>query len=866
MRLVFLLLSIIFACQLSYGEQALVSKRIELPDEAVSKKVLDNGLVILAKASDPRDLAAIDIQIKVGSSLEGEYLGSGISHFVEHLLFKGTRTRKQGDIEREMKSLGGFLNAGTSMDSTDFHVTVPSENLEKALGILKDMLANASFDEREFKRERDVILKEIKLYNDQPENQAAKSLYRTAFITHPYRYPVIGFEERFLQLKRDDLIKYYNRMYVPNRMVVSVVGGVNGAMEMVEKEFKEFKPSDYQPVVTAEEPPQVMKRTVESKDDINLGYLAIGFHSTSIFDKDLFAMDVLAMILGRGNNSRLVSSLVKEKRLAYSVSSWNYTPRDPGLFVITALFDKKNAEEVQRQISEEINMIKSGQLADDEISSAKRMVLSDYIFSRQTLEEQSRDVSSNELLTGSYDFSRRYIDGIQSVTKEDVKDAAAGYLTERNMTVSLVMPRDIAQGTGKPERETPGIKDSIEKEILSNGLRVLLRENRKTPTVGITVAMLGGVGSEDAEDNGISNMASRMLLKGTSTLKEDMIKGAFDSMGGSISAFSGMSSFGVNISILKDDLDRGLGILHSILTDSVFPQDELDKEKELVLAAIKDDDDDIFQRGVNALRRDLYPDAPFGMRYLGEPGTVSAMTRDKLLKFYGTYSAANNIVISISGDIDKADLLKKISGLFKDMKRRDIPPSPATVKQISGVKARKISMDRDQSLLLNGFLTCGIRSDDRYPIDVICSILSGNSGRLFTELRDKMSLAYTLGCAPRFSMETGYLTFYVATTKEKLEESRRALLGQINAIRNAVVTDAELELAKRERLTGYEIDMQTNDFVSFQSAIDELYGIGHDNIFKYKEAISKVSKLDIKASADKYLDPGSCAEIEISPK
>lgn len=830
---------------------------------------MDNGLVILTKESQPAGLVAVDIEIRAGSSLEGEYLGSGISHLIEHMLFKGTNTRRSGDIERQIRALGGLINASTSLDSTGLRAAVPAENLPKTLAILKDMLANSVFDQKEFEREREVVLKEIKLHHDQPENRIIQELYETAYITHPYRYPIIGFEERFLRLKRDDLVKYYNRMYVPNRMVISVVGGLDpkSAAGAVEKEFGDFKPSDYQQVAVSAEPPQVGKRAIESETDINLAYLAMGFHSTSVFDSDMFAMDVLSMILGRGDNSRLVETLIKRERLAYSVSAWNYTPRDPGLFVINAVADKKNIAAVEAGIMDEIRNIKNGQIRDDELEAAKRMVLSDYIFSRQTVEEQAQDISGNELLTGNHDFSRIYVSGIQAVTKEDIKRLAGAYLTEGNLTAARLVGPDRAAGGGqKATGQRPGTGDSIQKYTLPNSLRILLRENRKTPTVGITVAMLGGIAAESASDNGISNLTSRMLLKGTSGRKEDMIKGAIDAMGGNISSYSGLNSFGINISILKSDIDTTLAILRDILTDSIFPQDELDKEKELVIAGIKDDEDDIFTRGSNALRKDLYPDSPYGMRYTGKMDTVMALGREDLLGFYRKYCVPNNMVISVSGDIDKETLLKKLTELFKNMRPKEVPAAAKPPAGPRKATAESIRMERDQSLLLEGFVACGIKESDRYSVETMCAILSGMSGRLFSELRDKMSLAYTLGCVPRFGLETGYIIFYIATTKDKLTESRKALLAQISDMRGGRVNDEELEHAKRELLTGFDIEMQANNFVTSQSAIDELYGLGPDNLYRYKEMIAKVSGNDINAAAKRYLDPNARAEIEISPK
>lgn len=848
------------------GAAGLAAKNIELSEEAVFKKVTENGLTILVKTTPPHDLASIDIRIRAGSSLEEEYSGSGISHFVEHMVFKGTRTRKAGDIEREVKSYGGLINGATSQDLTSFQVTVPSKNLRDCLHLLKDMLLDASFESGEFERERDVILKEIRLNNDEPQSAIVKLLYETAYIKHPYKYPVIGYEEEFKRLKREDLIKYYNRMYVPNRIVVTIVGGngdENAVISSVENEFKDFRPPDYRIEGQTFEPLQIGKRHLENAAQINLSYLALGFHSTSLLDKDLFAMDVLSMILGRGDNSRLNTVLFKEKGLIHSISSWNYTPRDPGLFVITALLDKENLDSAGRAIFYEIENLRNGTFGDKEVESAKRMALADYIFSRQTLEEEASGICENEILTGNFDFARRYVDGIQAVSKEDLRRVANKYLVDDNLTVVRLVPAGFKADTAKP-LNIPIAKGKIKKDTLPNGLRVLLREDRKTPSVSISLAISGGLSAEDRANNGISNLAARMLLKGTASRKENEIKGALESLGGTLEPFSGFDSFGINLAILKDDIDLALEIMRDILTNSVFPEDELDKEKALLLSMVKEEDDDIFKKGFYVLRKSLFVNHPYGLRLIGEEWSIKALTRDSLLNFYKTYCAAGNIVLSISGDIESEPLMEKIKEAFKDLKGAARPSVLNKSVSLDSVTSQAFKMDRDQSLIMIGFKTTGLMDPDRYALDILGSILSGSSGRLFSSLRGKRSLAYTLGCVQKLGVETGFIIFYAATTNDKISETRKALIDEIKSVKSQTVKDAELILAKRELDTSHKMDMETNDFISFQTALDELYGLGYDNIYKYEKGIEGVTGEDVKRVANKYLGLGAYAEIVIS--
>ncbi|MFH1190486.1 MAG: pitrilysin family protein [Candidatus Omnitrophota bacterium] len=416
---------------------------IVLPDEAVTKKVLDNGLTILAKYAPPNDLVAVDVKIKAGSSLEGEYLGSGISHLVEHMVFKGTASRPAGAIEKEVRSYGGIMNGSASSDVTDLYIVLPSENLPQAVAILKDMLLNARMDPSELASEKEVILKEMRLGKDEPQSRLIRALNATAYLSHPYKFPVIGYEANFNALTVDDVMKYYKTRYVPNRIIVTVVGGIDasGAISAVEKEFKDFRIADYGiPDAVPQEPPQIQPRSAAEHMETSLAYLAMGFHSTGLLNEDLFAMDALSVILGRGDNSRLNTALYKDKALVHTISAWNHTPRDPGLFTITAILDKDNLDRAEKQVMEELTRVRGELVSDRELDSAKRVLSADLIATLGTIQGQAGDISAGYALTGSGTFARRYIEGIRAVTKEDVKAVAERYLRADNLTTVRMLP------------------------------------------------------------------------------------------------------------------------------------------------------------------------------------------------------------------------------------------------------------------------------------------------------------------------------------------------------------------------------------------------------------------------------------------
>jgi zinc protease len=841
---------------------------LSIADEAVYRKTLENGLIILAKESPPKDLVAINITIKAGPSSEEEYTASGISHLVEHLVFKGTVSRKAGDIEKEICSYGGLINGAVSHDTTAYEVTVPVKYFTQSLSVLKDMLTNSVFDKAELEKERDVIIKEIKLNQDDPEKRLMTRLFESAYTSHPYRYPPIGYEKALKSLTRDDAVKYYNRRYIPNNMVIAVVGGVNArdAALKVENEFGRFRDPSYRPVNRGDrEPPQTGRRVIEEEAAVTLSYLALGFHSTGMLNKDLYALDVLSIVLGRGNNSRLNRLLLKDKREVHSISAWNYTPMDPGLFVITALLDKDNIKLAKRDILDEIKRIRSGDISDSELESAKRMVVGDHILSHETIELQAEDLSESEAIAGNSDLYARYVEGVNKVSKYDVRRVASQYLDEDNLTEVSLVPKggETLPGVSVPRALT---EEKFEKRTLANGLILLTRVNAKVPAVSFIVAFSGGLIAEDKSNNGISSLTAKMLLDGTKNRRESEIVSSVENRGGRISSFSGFNSFGLDLTALKDDTDPALELIKDLITNSVFAQDELAKEKALSVAVIRDEDDDIFERGALALRRMLFKDHPYGMRDTGEEESLRAISRDDLIRFYQSHCIPNNTVLAVSGDIDPEKVFKKVEALFKDLQRRDLIKPSKNAPAAGSPGSQTVKMDKEQALLMLGFKTVAMNSPDRYTLNVLSGLLSGRSGRLFIGLREKSGLVYTAGSMQKLGLDTGFILFYAATTIDKLDEVKRLLFNEISAMRQGLISEGELDAAKRELISSQDVLMETNAANSFQAALDELYGLGYDNLYKFENETNKVTKYDIIRVAGKYLDMSSCAEVVIKPE
>ncbi|MBU0567362.1 insulinase family protein, partial [bacterium] len=810
----------------------------------------------------------LQLWVKAGSIFEEEYTGSGISHYVEHMLFKGTKKRRPGEIAGAIRSLGGEINAYTSYEKTVYHISLPSKHYGEALEILADAAMNSSFDKKELEKEQEVILKEINMGEDDPSRKISRLLWQEAFRVHPYKYPVIGDEQLFLRLKRDDLLKYYRRMYRPDNMILVMVGDFKReeALGKAEEVFANFRQEPAKPIYVPSEPSQTGEREITKEKEVNITHLRMAFHIPDITSVDLFGLDTLAILLGQGRSSRLYQEIKEKKGLVHSISAYSYTPLYPGLFVVSATLDFENLEKAKEAILEELERLKKEDVQEEDLSKARENVLSDYLFSKETAEGEAGDLASSRMYFGHLKGAEFYIDGIKKVKPEDVVRVAKRYFTEENMTIAILQPKgkgEIEREKGKEEKEL-----KTEKVVLENGLTLLICENPGLPIVSLRAVFSGGVRTEDEDNNGICNLASQMLIKGTLKSAQEEISRSIEEKGGSISVYSGNNSFGVSLDLLSKDIGLGLEVLADCLINSIFPEEELEKERKVVLASVKSLEDNFFSLMQKAIGEAVFKVHPYRLQTIGTKESVTRLTRDDLLNFKERFCQPAQMVLAIFGDVKKEEVVKKVEEAFKDLKYEELPPiNPPKEPQISKVRREIKEKEGEQSALLIGFLRPTLfEKKDVDVLEVMGAILGGQDGRLFTEIREKRGLAYYTGIFGILGPDPGLIVFYAGTTREKLREVEKLLLKEIKRIKTRHVRDEELELAKNNLIGQAEVASQKNSQNAFRQALDELYGLGFDNSKDHEERIRAVTKEDIKQVANKYFKKDNYAVAIIQSK
>src|SRR5881275_1181032 len=557
------------------------SALIAFPLSTAQKWILPNGLTVIVQEDHSAPVASVQAWCATGSIDEDQHLGAGLSHILEHMLFKGTNTRSANQIAQSIQDVGGYINAYTSFDRTVFWIDVPKDGVGTTLEVLSDAMMNSSLPPAEYNKEQEVIRREFAMGMDDPDRMASLLLFGTAYQRHPYRFPVIGEPEIYNQLTQEQVMQYYKTRYVPNNLTFVVVGDVNG--EKVRQQLsdlsKSYPEKSLKPVFIPSEPPQLGRREVHREFSTELTHLAMAWHIPEVTSPDVPALDLLSTILGDGRSSRLYRRVREEAGLAFGISAFSYTPGDPGLFGIDATVDPKKHEAAEELALRIVDEVKHAGVTAEELAKAKKITLSHHLGALTTMRGQASDIGSNWLLTHNLNFSRHYLDAIQKVTLDEIKRVAATYLTENNLTVISLSPKGSL--AGKAESAKAVEAGEIQKFDLSNGLRLLVREDPRLPLVAMGAVFRGGLLAENPQDNGITRLMAKVLLKGTKRRTAEQIANQIEAVGGVITSDAGNNSFSVGIDVTKPDLKLGVTILSDVLLNGTMPEKAVAREKEV---------------------------------------------------------------------------------------------------------------------------------------------------------------------------------------------------------------------------------------------------------------------------------------------
>ena len=823
---------------------------------------LDNGQTVVIQEVKTNPIVTIDTWIKTGSINENDK-NNGVSHFLEHLFFKGSTNHAPGEFDKILETKGAITNAATSKDFTHYYVTIPSKDFDLALEMHSDMLLHPLIPRKELEKERKVVIEEIMKDANSPNTMVYDNLINMLYTNHPYKRKVIGKADIISKIQREEIMDYYNTHYNPSNMVTVIVGDVDpaSAIEKVKYDFN----AEYKKPLKQNYPKEKIL-TSQAKNiayaDTQSGYMLIGFRGTDVDDKDSYALDVLSTILGDGRSSVFYQKIKEQKQLAYSIGAVNSGFKDDGIFFFFLNFIPDKCKKLEDTIFEEIKNIQKNGVTQEQLNLAKNIIERDTYYARESISNIANEIGYTFVTTDDIKYYENYIDNIKKVTADDVKRAANKYLGKEKSAVSIVLPEtskevQISNITEKPAGSAKLISENenTQKYELSNGANLLLTPNKVNDIVAISIFSKGGEFTEKIP--GTAELTASVLTKGTKKYSSLELAQLLEDNGIKIVPSSKADSFAVTVLTTKNEYEKTLGILNEIINNATLDDYEIEKSRTDMLNAIKKSKDIPLNLAIDNYKTYIFENTPYSISNKILEKTLPQITQEDIKSYYDKAFFPQNVVISINGNVDKEKTINEFTKIFNNKKGEKFDYAKYTIPSLKeGKKITTSVKDLKTDWIIIGWQTPGVLCRKDYAtLQVIDSLLgAGMSSRLFKNLRDKDGLAYQLGSQFSPNVLKGAFIVYIGTNPENLDYAQRRMLEEVFRLKKEFVGSKELQEAKDKLLGHYIIGQETNLDKATTIGWFEASGRGYKFDDQYAQLINSVTESDIIEVANKYFN------------
>ena len=851
--------------------------------KSIHRTVLANGLTVLIQEDRTAPVVAIVTYVKAGYFDETDP-ENGLAHALEHMFFKGTAKRGVGDIAKETKASGGYLNAHTIYDNTTYYTVLPSSSFAKGLEIQADAYANSVLDGRELAREMEVIIQEAKRKADNPSAVATETLYELLHDKHRMRRWRIGREPGLRAFSREMMNGFYRNFYRPGNTILTISGDVDSAeaLQRVTELYGGLESAEPVRHPGPEEPDRTGFRYRELAGDIAQSQLVFGWRTPGSLDSDTAVLDVAAALLGTGRASRLYRA-VREKKLASSVTAYDYTPTEIGVFVVHAESEPETTAEAARVIWDQLHQLRVGLIEDDEMTRVRRIFDARWARRLETAEGRANYLAEWEALGGwqlGDEYYKRYMsataDDVQRVTRDHLSEERAAALVYRPESSPLVaqdaadMKRILGEGGSErlppiPSRGTKAIPErkmaELEREEAgvsvfrtAEEVPVLVRRKIGAPIASIAVYIVGGAIEEEPSQAGLTLLTARTMLKGTTSRSAAQIAEDAEMLGGTISASAGSDSFGWSFSVPTARLAEALELLGDVIQRPTIPDDSFETERTVALSNVAMLRDDMFRYPMRLASSAAFAKHPYGVPPMGTEESLRALTAEQAREWHKSRVLESAIVIGVVADRDVKEIADLVAQEFGSVELEK-PPKIGKPRWPKTVKIAAESRDKAQTAIALAFPAPSRTEEARFAANLIATVASGLGGRFFDELRDRQSLAYTVQAAASGKRLAGIFLSYIATSPEKEGVARTGLLAEFAKLRADPVSADEISRAKEYMVGSHAISQESGGALLGEMLDTWMFGEGLHELLEYDARVRAVTAEQMRDVARKYFDP-----------
>lgn len=836
---------------------------------------LANGarLLCLPTTDEPGGAVALQLWVAAGTAAETPEQ-HGCAHLLEHMLFKPQG--EVGDLARRVESVGGDVNAFTSHDETVIYVTVPASGWEGALEALLSATLAPTLDAEELGREIEVVVEEIKQYDDEPGQRAVQALMGMIHGGHAYGRPVLGLAREVRSHDAARLRRFHRRAYAGSRLTLVVVGPVDPRRVKARAQAALGRPAkgarlDGRGVVDARGGQVRLRR-----EDAHEAHVLLGWRVPGLGDPALAALDVAALVLGHGEAARLMRETRRRDQLVTDALAHLDVARDAGTFLVTARTTGEKAGAAAAALAAQVSRMASRAVSGEELARARAVIESDLVYRRETAQGQAHVLGYYAALAGDLGLEAAYFRALAGLDAEAVRAAVARWLPVSAMQVVCSVPesevsvsaaaelrqelRAIGKGSGKPRRRPA--RAGITEVTLGCGLRVFAEIDRRVPIAAAWLMWPGGLRTEPVAVAGRTAMTAALFTRGHAGADGDAIAREIDGLAATLEGFAGRSSLGMHGECLARHLPTVLEHLVECVLTPTFPEAEIDEERRVALEELAAEADDLGQVAIRAMREALFGEHPYGRALRGTRAGLRALDTAALRAGMAGYPVGRGI-LAFAGDIDLDAVLAVLEGRLagvgkvgkgggKGGKARWPGGAPVWPTR---ARRRVLHREREQAHVAIGYPGLTITDPRVAALEVLVTVLGGQSGRLFHALREAEGLVYQVDASSAEGIDGGNLTLYASTSQDKLERALAAIDGHVERLRREPVGAEELARAQAWLIGQHRIGQQRRARLASQIATAVAFGLPPDHYRRYDGRVAAVTAAEVRALAVELFEP-----------
>ena len=850
---------------------------------AVRREVLSNGLTLLAQRDPTAPAVAVVSHVRAGFFDEPDRQ-IGVSHVLEHMLFKGTPTRGVGAIARETKAAGGYLNAGTSYDHTSYYTVLPAASLPVALDLQADALRRSLIDPEELRRELRVIIEEAKRKLDQPGAVTAETLHALLFDRHRIRRWRIGTESHLAALTHQEIVGYYRSRYVPGRTIVAMAGDLDpeAAIEMARELFDGWPAAEPGLDPSPDEPPRREVRTRTLRGDLHHSHLAVGWRAVPSLHPDAAGLDVAAAVLGLGRAGWLYREL-RAPGIVTSIGAWHFSPTEVGVFSIGAELESGRLEAALTGMAGCVARLRETGPAPADIERVRTQLRARWARAMESTEGRASALASAEAQGGIELLDVEY-DRLMAVEAAEVRRVARQWLDPEAIAACAYLPQAapeeldagrlragflapapaIAGPAASPVPATPppvpsrGTRTSGVLHVALPSADLLIGRKLGVPLISLGVYRRRSV-AEARSTAGLGALAVRAAVRGTATLNAAELALAFEACGGTLAPLIAADWFGYATTVLSEHGPAAAALLSEVLFRPRLDGDEVGLERATLAEEAIHAADDMVRFPIQLALAAGFGQEGYGLPAHGLPDTVPQLGAGMVRAWHACEVASGRTTIVAVGELDPERLADQLAGIFGGGPERPaLAQIPASSWQGGGTPGHLesvVARTKKQSALAVLYPGPDRRAPERHGAEVWAAIASGLGGRLFTALRDRRSLAYTVMASSWQRAGAGALLLYLATSPARETEARAALLEELEHFREAPVAPEELSGAVSYLAGQAQVRRQTASAVAGEIAEAWLLGEGLTEVEDPAAGYRSVTASQVQELAASVLDP-----------